>query len=242
MAQRILRNPYKRQDVFRCFHEARRAGYYTWGNTPDSTVDYDPDSLVYRFTGLAPDSLYLLGIGYYEDATSRGREQSLNIDGVQIHGAILLPGGPSKMLYLVPKRAYRDSAITVSVVRNQGPNAVVAQLWLYRAHFEGGGPQSAEVVDLKGAEARLFPAQPNPTNGAVQFEYALASFGEVTLSIYDVSGRLVRILVDAEVASGSHRLAWDGKDVLGRQVKSGVYFARLQTGKYVATQKVVLVR
>jgi hypothetical protein len=34
----------------------------------------------------------------------------------------------------------------------------------------------------------------------------------------------------------------DGKDVLGREVKSGVYFARLQAGKYVTTQKVVLVR
>lgn len=220
----------------------RRAGYYSWGSTPDSTVDYDPDSLVYRFTGLAPDSFYLLGVGYFEGGSVRGRQQSLSIDGVQVHGASLLPDRPSEMVYLVPKQTYQDSMITVSFVKNLGPNAVVDQLWLYQAHFPNGGPQSAGVVDLKGAEIQLYPASPNPATSSVQFEYALASSQRVALALYDVTGRLVRTLVDREDLPGLHRLTWDGKDALGRRVKSGVYFARLKADSYQATQKVVFVR
>lgn len=220
----------------------RRAGYYTWGSTPDSTVDYDPDSLVYRFRGLTPDSLYLLGVGYFTDSLSRGRQQSLNIDGVQAHGAIPLLGTPSKMLFLVPKRTYQDSTVTVSVVRNQGPDAVVAQLWLYQAHLPNGGPQSAGVVNFTSSNTYFLPLRPNPSNGRVQVAYHLPGPAEVSLVVYDVLGQRIKGLVNGTKLGGSYAEEWDGRDEQGVPVKTGVYFARLQVGAIEATQKLVLVR
>jgi hypothetical protein len=218
----------------------RRAGYYTWGSTPDSTVDYDPDSLVYRFSGLAPDSFYLLGVGYFENGTSRRREQSLRIDGVEVHGRSLLPGWPAQMVYLVPKRSYRDGRIDVSFVREQGPNAVVAQLWLYQAHFPGGGPQSGGYAE-GAARFHLYPAQPNPTTGETEVCYSLDRTGDTKLSVYNVSGQIVRTIAGMGTP-GLHRIVWDGRDDRGHPAGSAVYLLKLQSGSRSLTGRVTLIR
>jgi hypothetical protein len=220
----------------------RRSGYYTWGGTPDSTVDYDPDSLVYRFTNLVPDSFYLLGVGYFENNPSRVREQSLHINGVVVHGRCLLPGWPAQMVYLVPRRAYQDGSFNVSFVREQGPNAVVAQLWLYQAHFPGGGPQSAGIVDLDGAKACFYDPIPNPSSGTVGISYSLSVPAWVSLGIYNIAGQKVRTLAAREQSPGKYALLWDGKCDDGNPVPGGVYFCRLNAGDVVFTKRVTLVR
>lgn len=144
---------------------------------------------------------------------------------------------------MVPKAAYKDGAFDVSFIKDKGPNVVVAELWLLRVPpLKKGGPQSTGVVDLQGAEAKLYPAHPNPTTGEVQFEYALASANRVTFAVYDVSGRLVRKLVDFEQSAGRHQLSWDGKDESGKKVSTGTYFYQLQVGSSFLTRKVLVVR
>lgn len=220
----------------------RRAGFFAWGNTPDSTVDYDPDRLVYRFAGLSSDSSYLLGVGYFENSPSRLREQSLFIDGMRVHGRSLLPGKSAKMVYLVPKSTFRDGVIEVSLVRERGPNAVAAQLWLYKTYLKGGGPQSAGVVDLKGAKARLYDPAPNPASGNVEVSFALASHSRVSLGVYNISGQKVHTLLEQEKSPGRYTLTWNRKDDTGQIVPGGVYFFRLQVGDAVFTKRITLLR
>ena len=66
--------------------------------------------------------------------------------------------------------------------------------------------------------------------------YALPSSGGssygVKLSIYDVSGRLVRTLVDAQQVAGPHVAVWNGTDDSGRGVASGHYYARINAGTF----------
>jgi hypothetical protein len=77
----------------------------------------------------------------------------------------------------------------------------------------------------------LFPIAPNPTAGAASMPFALSEPGEVRLQIYDVTGRLVRSLVDGVRPAGAGSASWDGLDRSGQRVRSGVYIARLTAGE-----------
>jgi len=89
---------------------------------------------------------------------------------------------------------------------------------------------------------RLGPNYPNPFNPSTTIVFSLAEAGQTSLRIYDVSGRLVRTLVDYELPAGFQEIGWDGRDESGNSVASGVYFYRLATGRYTGTRKMVMLR
>lgn len=68
---------------------------------------------------------------------------------------------------------------------------------------------------------------PNPFNPSTEIGYQLAVTSEVRLAVYDLTGRLVRMLIAGEQPAGRHQMVWDGKDALGQRVASGVYLYRL---------------
>jgi hypothetical protein len=65
---------------------------------------------------------------------------------------------------------------------------------------------------------------------------------KVLLRIYDLAGREVRTLVDAEQESGIYRITWDGKNQRGEDLSSGIYFYQIKIGDLTATRKMVLLR
>ena len=67
---------------------------------------------------------------------------------------------------------------------------------------------------------------PNPFNATTQIEFR-TSGGEVSLAVYDITGALVKTLVDGFLEAGSHSIIWNGKDRGGSEVSSGIYFYRL---------------
>jgi flagellar hook assembly protein FlgD len=64
----------------------------------------------------------------------------------------------------------------------------------------------------------------------------------VRLTVYNLLGQPVRTLVDHGQVEGFHRVQWDGRDALGREVTSGVYIYRLEAGTDVAVRKMVFVK
>jgi len=82
---------------------------------------------------------------------------------------------------------------------------------------------------------------PNPFRTRAAFNYYLPDRGTVRLVIYDVSGRVVRTLVDRVQDSGAHDVTWDGRDDRGRSSPSGIYFARLDSEKGHVTHRLVRV-
>jgi len=89
----------------------------------------------------------------------------------------------------------------------------------------------------------LHPAYPNPFNPTTTISIDLPRQGAVGLRIFDISGRLVRALMDGEVCDqGRHEAVWDGRDNGGKQMSSGTYFYRLQTGSYSETKRMMLVK
>ena len=83
---------------------------------------------------------------------------------------------------------------------------------------------------------------PNPFNPTTSVSYGTPSSGRVAIRVYDVSGRLVRTLVDGPVEAGYHTAMWDGRDEGGVEVASGVYFCRMEAPEYRATAKMVLLK
>jgi hypothetical protein len=83
---------------------------------------------------------------------------------------------------------------------------------------------------------------PNPFNPTTEIHFSLDRNGEVQLSIYDISGRLVRTIAQRKMTPGAYVEYWDGRDRFGKDVSSGVYFYRLKAGGKVLTRKMVVVR
>ena len=96
-------------------------------------------------------------------------------------------------------------------------------------------------------QSALLPNYPNPFNPETWLPYQLAEDANVTISIYNLNGQLVRSLLLGNQRSGvyvlKHQAAyWDGKDSLGQQVASGVYFYTLRAEKFRATRKMVILK
>ncbi|MFN0150592.1 MAG: FlgD immunoglobulin-like domain containing protein [bacterium] len=89
---------------------------------------------------------------------------------------------------------------------------------------------------------RLYPNVPNPFNPRTTIAYDLPAASDVRLSIYDVSGALVRELERGARPAGRFTTMWEGKDSDGREVASGVYFLRLEAGSFGESRKLVLAK
>ena len=103
------------------------------------------------------------------------------------------------------------------------------------------------LVSLTPTETELLANYPNPFNPETWIPYRLAEDAFVTLTIYDGSGRVVRTLdVGHRIASAyenrSKAIYWDGRNEVGEQVASGVYFYNLSTGNYSATRRMVILK
>jgi hypothetical protein len=83
---------------------------------------------------------------------------------------------------------------------------------------------------------------PNPFNPQTVIQYSLSEPAHVRLTIYNVLGQRVRVLVDEYQEAGAKTLLWDGSDNENEEVSSGVYFFRLQAGEFQATKRMVLLR
>ena len=84
---------------------------------------------------------------------------------------------------------------------------------------------------------------PNPFNPNTTIVFELPRQTAVTLQIFDVSGRLVKALLQAEAyEAGRHQVVWSGRDRGGRPASSGTYFYRLEAGEFTKTRRMTLVK
>ena len=103
------------------------------------------------------------------------------------------------------------------------------------------------LVTLTPKETELLHNYPNPFNPETWIPYRLAEDAFVTLTIYDPSGQVIRILdVGHRIASAyesrSKAIYWDGQNDLGEQVASGIYFYTLTAGDFSATRRMVILK
>lgn len=99
-----------------------------------------------------------------------------------------------------------------------------------------GAPTGIKEVSLP-MQFELHQNYPNPFNPETQIEFHIAHFGSVRMSVADVLGRQVAVLVDEEKPAGAYSVSWNAA-----AFSSGIYFCRLVAGSYKQTMKIVLIR
>ena len=102
----------------------------------------------------------------------------------------------------------------------------------------GYNPVTSFTENVTGAfGGRVFP---NPFAGRTTISFRLAHQDDITVSIFDMNGRLVRTLTDRHYPAGDHSIIWDGTDDNGRSLPQGLYFCSIDSGNEIITKKLVL--
>jgi hypothetical protein len=129
--------------------------------------------------------------------------------------------------------------VTVSGVRDVSGNEIAPNTALaYRMETTG-----VESEFSGPTEFSLGQNYPNPFNPSTTIEYSVKESGHVRLAIFNLRGEVVRVLVDQEVSAGQQvPVYWDGRNVYGQQVASGMYFYRLESSGDIQTRRMQLVR
>ncbi len=103
-------------------------------------------------------------------------------------------------------------------------------------------PSVVAVGDAHPPQSHELTAYPNPSRGATQLSFDVPTPQSVTVGVYDVTGRRVRLIVASRFMAGSQRVGWDGRDDDGHAAASGVYFARVENGSLTRIARIVLAR
>ena len=135
-------------------------------------------------------------------------------------------------------------------------DAAVIEAWIAQARLEDDGSLAFKegIENLQKLLASLIPEEtallanyPNPFNPETWIPYQLAEAADVTLTIYDMNGQLVRRLRLGHQAAGmyqsrSRAAYWDGRNQLGESVASGLYFYTLTAGEFTGTRRMLILK
>ncbi len=92
-------------------------------------------------------------------------------------------------------------------------------------------------------QTSLLPNYPNPFNPSTTIAYQIKEDqGRISLCIYNVKGQLVKTLIDGVQSAGTHQVVWNGTDVNGAPVSSGIYYYTLKSGEHTQTRKMMMVK
>ncbi len=88
----------------------------------------------------------------------------------------------------------------------------------------------------------LSPNYPNPFNNSTSIIYALPCISHITISIFNIKGQLIKVLINKKQVSGKHQISWDGRNSYGQPVCSGVYFIRFSYNNQSRIRKALMLR
>ena len=106
----------------------------------------------------------------------------------------------------------------------------------------GGIARVEKEQPLAGETLALYPNAPNPFNPSTRIAYRIPAPGPVDLTIYNLLGQQVRVLVSDHQSPGRYEVLWDGRDASGRSVSNGVYLYRLTHPGGALTNRMLLVK
>jgi photosystem II stability/assembly factor-like uncharacterized protein len=225
-------------------YTVHRGGYLQYAQIPEKTVDTDSSYLTYRFDRLDPRMLYLVRASYYQETGSPAGVE-VKVDGTTFANVMVPNRSVIRGEAWMPSELYADSVVELVIRKKSGTLGTLAYLELCQAEPQGkGGPQSSGLADLSlPREFSLGAGYPNPMTSEAKIAYALPKPSSVDLTVYNISGQVVRrLLSEPSKSPGRYSVRWDGRNGLGQRVPAGVYFYRLNAGSFSETRKLVVIR
>ena len=170
------------------------------------------------------------------------RDDVLDVSGGTVTGARRLVSG-SNLGWEITVEPSSNADVSISLSPTTDCNADSAVCTEDRRALSSSlsatvsGPVQAESLNL-GLDANY----PNPFNAETQIAYTVPVAGLVELAVYNVLGQRERTLVQEEQAAGRHQVVWDGRNDMGTQVASGVYFYRFTSAQGVQVRQLLLLK
>ena len=132
-----------------------------------------------------------------------------------------------------------DGGYVITGYTNYGVNGWLTDVYLIKTDGDGlvGVEEESNKYRTPDIEFRLFQNFLNPFHRTTLIRYQIASSNHVTLTVYDITGRMMETLVNEKKDPGVYQLEWDGKDQ-----SSGIYFYRLHCNDFITTKKMILLR
>jgi hypothetical protein len=143
--------------------------------------------------------------------------------------------GDAEFTFSVDKKAPvgKDTTLTATIATTDGQTAPGApQVWTKEIKISVGAPK----------DYKLYENFPNPFNPSTKIAFELPIASRVKPIIYDIVGREVAQVTDADYPAGYTGLTWNGLNKSGSLVASGVYFYRISTEKWSKVKKMMMVK
>ncbi|NOQ21355.1 MAG: PQQ-binding-like beta-propeller repeat protein [Candidatus Aegiribacteria sp.] len=139
------------------------------------------------------------------------------------------------------KYTYREDYFYADV----GPNELIV------TSFDNAAAVAADTINftvtqtgitLEPSSRLALCASPNPFYSTASISFELSEPGWTSVTVYDLSGRIVRTLENSELGTGQHSITWDGRRENGEGVAAGLYYCRIQSGGVSETTGLCLLR
>ncbi len=154
-----------------------------------------------------------------------------------------IPGDYSFVMSFGPYLLLEEKVIAYAIMGGLSMDDIIESVSRARAIYKIVGIEENENYELRIMDYGL-KVYPNPFREKTVISYRLSVIGNqpITISIYDLAGRLIRTLPITDHRLPITEVTWDGKDEDGRKLASGIYFARVEAGDYRETKKMILLR
>ncbi|MDI6840905.1 MAG: T9SS type A sorting domain-containing protein [bacterium] len=141
-----------------------------------------------------------------------------------------------------------DAVTGASTDINIGPGRNDDTFRIYAGRIDGSVYEITNTDPWVGVESisfiigyRLEQNRPNPFSRVTEIEFQVPDNSQTGIKIYNLTGRLLRIIVCNELGPGTHRVIWYGKDNFGNRVAPGVYFYRLYGKSFSVVKKLIVI-
>jgi len=161
-----------------------------------------------------------------------GEVEGRTLVDLAILGTDVTIGGSGELarITLTPTAGEYSVSFAEATLRNATNEDLTAEL------------EGIEIIDEIPTVFRLVQNVPNPFNPITTIAYHVPYESDVSIRVYDVTGRVVRTLVDGAIEPGRHAAVWDGRSEQGENCGSGVYFCVMESAEYRGSRKMMLLK
>ena len=125
---------------------------------------------------------------------------------------------------------------------NFSDNCVESFQGIYMQKLSTAGFTPIYDQNIPQKSLTLYQNYPNPFNPSTSIAFTLKNTDRVKLAVYNVKGQKVVDLADNVLEQGNHTITWNGKDMNGKNVGSGIYYYQIKAGQYTETRKMLLMK